>query len=297
MADSNTLKLGLTKPEIGASSDTWGDKLNEDMNMIDAALVSHHFAENAAGHSGLNFAFKSGVFRDGINFQSVNSGIVLLTDASTNYIELDPSDATVKANTTGFTIGRIPLFTVVTSGGSITTVTDCRAFLIKAVPVNKQWFLAFGGEGSENTTSYLTKGAVYEPPNNLKCYGFGMLNSDLNTQALKLRLFELNGTTQVGTALAESSSITGAGEQTFLSFEFQAPVTLLSGKRYVIAISNTTSGATAVKAATLASPTSKLTGFKRNTYVYINNANPAAGATWTLANSSPYTSGIKIQID
>ena len=88
-------------------------------------VFSSYYAQNLP-HSGLNFKYKAGKVRNDAAITDTPAGQVALTNAATNYVEVNPADGTVSANTTSFTSGRIPLYQVTTAGGAIGTVTDKR---------------------------------------------------------------------------------------------------------------------------------------------------------------------------
>lgn len=90
------------------------------------------FAQDTGTTSALNYGYKAGFIRSNNNPTSISASTVALTDNTTNYVEVDTSG--VSANTVGFTGGKFPMATVVTSAGAITTVTDKRSFATVSAP-------------------------------------------------------------------------------------------------------------------------------------------------------------------
>lgn len=95
---------------------------------FDAASPATIFARRGSTTSALTWGYYGGrMLADGV-LTTIANGTVTLTDATTNYVEATRAGA-VSKNTTGFTAGSIPLYTIVTSGGAVSSYTDERAWI------------------------------------------------------------------------------------------------------------------------------------------------------------------------
>ena len=93
---------------------------------LDAMSQGAIFGRRASTTTGVTWGYHGGMFRRGDGtLVAVANGTLTLTDAATNYLEVS-GDGTVSANTTGFTAGRLPLYSVTVSGGAVTAYTDYR---------------------------------------------------------------------------------------------------------------------------------------------------------------------------
>jgi len=96
----------------------------------------------------LNLNIKAGRIRDDNTITDKAAQVVALTDNTTNFVELSPLGV-ASANTSAFNSGSVPIAQVVTSGGSISTITDKRAWIAtdaSSGSINSQLFTATAGQ-------------------------------------------------------------------------------------------------------------------------------------------------------
>ncbi len=122
MADSTTNLDAVTA--VSYSKETQHNAL------MDAASPATTFGRRASTTTGLVWGYYGGkVPVSGVVTTIANSTINLTASAS-NYIEAHPDTGAVSKNTTGFTPGFMPLYTVVTGASSVTSYTDQRTLAL-----------------------------------------------------------------------------------------------------------------------------------------------------------------------
>lgn len=105
MADTTTTNLLLTKPEVGASTDTWGTKINTDLDTIDALFDAGPYLKLTKGGTGAGTA--SGA--------RTNLGLVIGTDVQAYDVDTAKTDVAQS-----FTAAQRGSVSALTDGSTIT---------------------------------------------------------------------------------------------------------------------------------------------------------------------------------
>ena len=98
--------------------------------LFDASSPAMLWGRRASACTGLTWGYYGGYYAG-----QISNGTVTLTASTTNYLVANATTGAVSVNTTGFTAGMIPLYSVVTGTTTVTSYTDARSYAASALSV------------------------------------------------------------------------------------------------------------------------------------------------------------------